>query len=482
MSDTKQRLEGLDRLEAPDVWDRALRMEPAGDLEDPSRSVGRRVVVIVVAFALFIAAGSFAWRALRPPPAAGPAGPTGSISPIGSIGATVLWPERTAAAVAASQAAVDSGDASASWRTDPTAVASRFAEDVLRWGKPDGVYLVTISGALSSRSVDAHLTHFSIPCAAPLSSSQVACPPPFVDETLTLTQPARTGFGGIWSVKEVRADGLDMALAAGTQVPNGTSISGQVTLPDTASAVPGFSVVSGETIGYGPGCGETGGGQINAGAGTVASVQAFPEDIVDCGTSADGYVWIATESGAPDESAVVADPLQVTPSYLRFYGLTMVPMRVLFEVKALPTTAASSATSTASVELVAPGGLPIAVDYPADWVAHTSPEGDGSTTAPPPPGGSISLTLSNPSSSVTIKVEEVIAPSPPTLGSPVVLPAPEPLPLSGLPMQNFLLLGGVIKVSSGDTVMTLTFSSTSAATPEELNEAAAVLASIRPGL
>jgi hypothetical protein len=56
-----------------------------------------------------------------------------------------------------------------------------------------------------------------------------------------------------------------------------------------------------------------------------------------CGATVGGYVWVATEGVPAEQGAVVADPLDVTPSYLTFYGLTIVPIQV-----SLPADAPSS--------------------------------------------------------------------------------------------------------------------------------------------
>ena len=57
MRDSKQRLQPLDRIKAPDVWQRARQLEPIGDLpEPPQPGLQRRVTAGVVAFGVFAAA------------------------------------------------------------------------------------------------------------------------------------------------------------------------------------------------------------------------------------------------------------------------------------------------------------------------------------------------------------------------------------------------------------------------------------------
>lgn len=60
MSDLRSRLHGLDSLDAPDVWERATKLDPRGpDPEPASDRTSRRIVAGVVALAVFVAAGAF---------------------------------------------------------------------------------------------------------------------------------------------------------------------------------------------------------------------------------------------------------------------------------------------------------------------------------------------------------------------------------------------------------------------------------------
>ena len=74
MRDAKQRLRPLDRIDPPDVWHRATRLDPAGDVpEGPQPSWQRRVAAGTVAFAVFAGAlalvfGGFGDRGQPSPP------------------------------------------------------------------------------------------------------------------------------------------------------------------------------------------------------------------------------------------------------------------------------------------------------------------------------------------------------------------------------------------------------------------------------
>src|SRR6476661_6432942 len=153
MTYAKSRLRPLDRLETPDLWRRATTLDPRSEMDEVAsghRST-KRSVAGIVAFAVFIAAGAFAWQALRPVTRPGTAP--------GPIEGTILWPERTTAALASAQSLADSGDPSASWRLDPNEVATRFAEFVLGWGSPGSGYTVstTQEGAAAATVVVSRL-------------------------------------------------------------------------------------------------------------------------------------------------------------------------------------------------------------------------------------------------------------------------------------------------------------------------------------
>jgi len=83
MSDLRSRLRGLDSLEAPDLWERATRLDPRGpDPEPASNPASRRLLAGFVALAVFLAAGAFAWSAFRPDrtPEVIPASPTSTLT------------------------------------------------------------------------------------------------------------------------------------------------------------------------------------------------------------------------------------------------------------------------------------------------------------------------------------------------------------------------------------------------------------------
>src|SRR6476661_5934448 len=118
MTYAKSRLRPLDRLETPDLWRRATTLDPRSEMDEVASGhrSSKRSVAGIVAFAVFIAAGAFAWQALRPVTRPGTA-------------------------------------------PGPNEVATRFAEFVLGWGSPGSGYTVstTQEGAAAATVVVSRL-------------------------------------------------------------------------------------------------------------------------------------------------------------------------------------------------------------------------------------------------------------------------------------------------------------------------------------
>jgi hypothetical protein len=82
MTDLRRRFQDANELKAPDLWSEAHRrsrswVEPSGPkVRRRPADLGRRVVTIGLAFAVFAAAAAFAWRALAPGHRTKPASPT----------------------------------------------------------------------------------------------------------------------------------------------------------------------------------------------------------------------------------------------------------------------------------------------------------------------------------------------------------------------------------------------------------------------
>jgi hypothetical protein len=330
MTDAKSRLRPLDRLETPDLWRRATTLDPRPEMDEVAsgRRSSKRSIAGIVAFAVFIAAGAFAWQALRPS--------TRPEKAPGPIDGSILWPERTAAALASTQSLADSGDPSVAWRLDPNEVATRFVEDVLGWGSPGSGYKVstTKEGAAAATAV---VSRLPVHCPVPAPGTTPSCPPPFDDETLTLRQAGTTGETGVWSVTSVRAPGLDLKLDPGDVIQNGGHIEARWHLPAAGGSVEGFAASAGYEMGPGYPCGGGGGiGPSRSDESVRLDVYSTPGALrgTHCGPLPASYAWIVTSvvPRGPGHMFTL-DPLYqgstpTTPTSVRFYGLTAVPMLI----------------------------------------------------------------------------------------------------------------------------------------------------------
>ena len=331
MTDAKSRLRPLDRLETPDLWRRATTLDPRSEMDEVASGhrSSKRSVAGIVAFAVFIAAGAFAWQALRPVTRSGTA--------LGPIEGTILWPERTAAMLASAQSLADSGDPSVAWRLDPNEVATRFAEDVLGWGSPQSGYTVstTQEGPGAATVV---VSRLPMHCPVPTPGTTPSCPLPFAEETLALRQAGTLGETGVWSVASVRASGLDLKLDPGDVIQNGGDIEARWHLPAAGEAVEGFAASAGYEMGAGYPCEfELMNGPIRSDGSTRLDVSVNPGALLGnhCGPLPASYAWVATSVIPRGEGSSMFLPVPLyqgsstpTPPTSVLYGLTVVPILV----------------------------------------------------------------------------------------------------------------------------------------------------------
>lgn len=336
MSDLRSRLRGLDSLEAPDVWERATKLDPRGpDPEPASERASRRIVAGVVALAVFVAAGAFAWTAFRPDRTQGviPSTPN-------SVDGTILWPERTGSDLSSVQLRADDGDAAVAWRLDPQQVAVRFAVDVLGWGTPEGRYAVTsVPDTPSPGIAEFSLERYAIPCPSPAPGADtIDCPPPFERQFVVLGQKATVGEGGVWSVTQAQATHIKLNVEPGDQLLEGAQIDGTL---DVAPTNPPSIARAGVQVGTEGDCFI---GTSQPRSTDFALAVRFPEG-TSCG-SQPGYAWLASEPSGQGEGLTNPDPLSSTPGVQRtLYGLTAVPFLVAAHPSETATPTASSATS-----------------------------------------------------------------------------------------------------------------------------------------
>lgn len=353
----REQMKGLDDLEMGDLWSqvRERTLGPQPEPPTPRRPVASRVTAGIVAFAVFIAAGVFVWQAFRP-------GSTTILqAPSDGVAGVALWPERTVADLAQTQALADSGDPTAAWRLDPKDVATHFAEDVLGWGSPASAsggnyYTVTLDAGWSPGDSSALVTisRLAIPCPSPPPGEAMTCPPPYDGETISLRELGTTGDAGVWSVTSVTASGLTLDLDAGQMLTNDTQLNGSVAFPNTWQSVEGFHAEAGFHVGTGSGCDQTQANAIQQGDSALMLVSV---DTSACDeTTPAGYAWIQTGKVEVGGGAAL-DPLRYSDDVLpHFYGLTMVPFDVALEQAVATPPESVAETSRPAGSSVAPAG------------------------------------------------------------------------------------------------------------------------------
>ena len=331
MTDAKSRLSPLDRLETPDVWRRATTLDLRSEMDEVASGhrSSKRSIAGIVAFVVFIAAGAFAWQALRPV--------TRPETRRGPIEGAILWPERTTAMLASVQSLADSGDPSVAWRLDPEEVATRFAENVLGWGSPQSGYRVSTTQE-EAGAATVVVDRLPIHCPVPTPGTTPSCPPPFAEETLTLRQAGTLGETGVWSVASVRAPGLDLKLDPGDVIQNGDDIEARWHLPAAGEAVEGFAASAGYEMGAGYPCEfELMNGPIRSDGSTRLDVSVNPGALLGnhCGPLPASYAWVATSVIPRGEGSSMFLPVPLyqgtstpTPPTSVLYGLTVVPMLI----------------------------------------------------------------------------------------------------------------------------------------------------------
>ena len=174
----------------------------------------RRTEGLVAGLAVSVVAALFLISTFDGQPVATPQGTADALP----TATPTVWPENAINGDAAArvQAAVDSGDGTLQWRTDPKAVTDRFARQIL--GRS-----VDITGIAMQPG---HWKASMIPCPAGFLQGDASCGDPEQGLQIDLVQPETQGEGGIWSVAAVTSDRLDVSIdgAAGEPVAEGTDV------------------------------------------------------------------------------------------------------------------------------------------------------------------------------------------------------------------------------------------------------------------
>jgi hypothetical protein len=267
------------------------------------------VTAAIVAMAVFLAAGVFAWTAFdgaeSPPP--GPAAP--EIVAPGQEG-SILWPERS---IEALERAADGTGAIDAWRFNPLTTARMFAEQVLGW-YPDRSYDLT-TYQLADGFIRLKLTRVPEKCTVDEDRGFAPCLA--ASEEITLVQPLRGS--EIWAISDVRSPSLTIDATSGQVVTNGESI-------DVGASVdPTLRVVVGADIGGDEACyGNSGEARLDDATGSIeVAIAPDRETGSGCGERAPGYLFAASVTW---RATAGVDPLVGDSS--QYVAVTAVPIAV----------------------------------------------------------------------------------------------------------------------------------------------------------
>ncbi len=245
----------------------------------------KTLVIAVAALVAIVGVGGtiFALRGLgsKNPEPAGPIR-------VSASGMVAMWPQGTLPEIKAAQQSSDQGSSLFPWQTSASKVAFNFATDVLGW-RPSNVAVSTLSGG----EVTATISQPPPACPTPSPGSHSVCMQR--EETLTLSQLATKGTGGIWSVVEAQGH-ENIGVNAGSTVSLGQRISISTDLPDGTQIGSGTTFVSGcQATEYASTSAVHGGvASFTVAQGVKRTYQLFKGG--DCPTSAQieptgAYVW-----------------------------------------------------------------------------------------------------------------------------------------------------------------------------------------------
>lgn len=359
---------------------------------DPPWGPGRpkRLVAGVTAFAVFALAAAFAWNIVRHTDGSGNAGTVPPSPP--SASQLLLWPERSADQVAEVQARADEGDPDVEWRLDPKAVAERFASDVLGWR--GFATQISVPPGDGEGEAYAQVEQYPAACPSPLPGEEMssACTTPGA-ESLSLTQPGKTGDGGVWVVGSVRSHQASVETGPGA-IAEGTAVAAH------ADAIAGLPRIAAMIVGEpGSACDSVTIGDKPSLEGETTVTAHLGEG---CGSESAAYVYVAISHGEPfTGDAYLAHPLDGGRNLLAFAA---VPLVVTASGAPSPVaTATSTYTGTSGWKVDYPDGWTVtpidSVDYKGAAISnHTGalPAPDSATPEPiePDPGAAASDAVS----------------------------------------------------------------------------------------
>jgi hypothetical protein len=315
----------------------------------------RRTEGLVVGLAVSVVAALFLVSTFDGQPVVTPQGTADALP----TSTPTVWPESVINGDAAArvQAAVDSGDGTLQWRTDPKEVVFRFARRIL--GRSVALTNIATEPGQWKASM--------IPCPAGFLQGNASCGGPAGGLQIDLVQPETPGDGGIWSVAAVTSDQLDVSIdaPAGEPVAEGTDVTFGAPGLD-ASQTAHFRIV-----------GSNGCNILNAADDLTSNgertlqvpklYQASPSCVASAGGYAIAYVTDDATLAPPDP---IAEPTAIEPPWI-----TVVPFAIDWDREII----------TPTPSAVAGGSDPSAsgpTDSPSGSEPTTGPSGSEPTNSP----------------------------------------------------------------------------------------------------
>jgi hypothetical protein len=387
----RKKLEGIDGASPnDDVFDRAKQGPMQRDDAIPGPRMSTRIVTIVAAFVVFaLAISVFAIPALR----------MGTEAGSDVTGLLPLWPAQTPDQLEQLQAEAPA------WALDPQLVALRFGQQVMGWpsvsaqeqpvSECSGVFVSTAYPGPSPYVADAppcrdvsvfsppnQTNSFAYASGGPSSTADAGfrsfilsecaeCWKLSHVESVQVYQPLEQGDGQIWSVLQARTPNIQLSVAPGQNVHDGSSVSAGFAndygVPTLAYSSCGASDAS--STFHSPDPRSTGLSPVAAGIEMTVQLDAS-----GCEGLQPGYVWAASASSSlASNGEITSDPLEGSGPFLS--GFTAAPVSMVFPPSDAETTAPTSATPEKSASpTVEPviwttydGGLGFTMELPADW-------------------------------------------------------------------------------------------------------------------
>jgi hypothetical protein len=269
----------------------------------------RRTSGLVAGLAVMVAAGVFLATTLRDRPVPTPGDP----GPATTGSATTVWPENAVNGASADdvQAALDDGDDSLRWRTDPQKVVERFGQQIL------GRSVLIVA---RPTQVGDGLVVEAWPCPPGEVPIGLSCDAPQGDPlSFRLIQGARQGDGGIWSVESVTSVPLEVSLgsAASESIAEGSDVMFEISQLDPSTSAHVGIVASN-------GCDVVHATDDLPNGQSVLRVPKLDQSSPECAASPGGYAYAYVTD---DTTLPSVDPIN-EPTAIEYPWITILPIAI----------------------------------------------------------------------------------------------------------------------------------------------------------